>query len=247
MTALLRLEIARMVRNMRFLVFTLVFPAGFYLLYTEMFRAQIRLAGTTWAGYYMVSMAVFGAVGAALGTLGTRLAAERAGGWVRLLRASPLAAAHYVGAKLAAAVIAAVPATLLLLLLGALVNHVALTAGTWLGLFLFVIAGAVPFAALGLLLGYLFDSESAQAGQVLIWLALSLLGGLWMPLEAMPKVFSEIALYLPTFRAADLARLALGAASRPALQDIAVLLAYTLGLGALAWWRYRSDAEREYA
>ena len=208
-----------------------MFPAGFYLLYTEMFGAQIRLAGTTWAAYYMVSMAVFGAVGAALSTLGTRLAAERAGGWVRLLRTSPLVAAHYVGAKLAAAVIAAVPATVLLLCLGALVNHVALAASAWVGLFWIVIAGSVPFAALGLVLGYLFDSESAQAGQVLIWLALSLLGGLWMPLQAMPKVFSEIALYLPTFRAADLARFAVGAASRPALQDIAVLLAYTIGLG----------------
>ncbi len=244
--ALLRLELTRMLRNTRLVVFTLAFPAGFYLLYTQMYGAQLHLGGTTWGGYYMVSMAVFGAIGAALGTLGTRLAAERAGGWVRLLRTTPLTAGSYVAAKLAAAVLAAVPATLLLLVLGALVNHVALTVSAWIELTLIVVAGAIPFAALGLLLGYLFDSESAQAGQVLIWLALSLLGGLWMPLQAMPKVFSQIALYLPTFRAADLARLCVGAATRPALQDIAVLLAYTLGLGALAWWRYRSEAQREY-
>jgi len=245
--ALLRLELTRLLRNTRLLVFTLVFPAGFYLLYTQMYSAQMRLQGTTWASYYMVSMAVFGAVGAALSTLGTRLAAERAGGWVRLLRTTPLGAVSYVGAKLMAAVLAAVPATLLLMLLGALVNHVALTASAWLELFLIVVACSIPFAALGLLLGYLFDSESAQAGQVLIWLVLSLLGGLWAPLQAMPKVFSEIALYLPTFRAADLARLAVGAAAQPILQDIAVLLAYTLVLGAAAWWRYQSDAQREYA
>lgn len=246
MIALLRLEMLRMRRNVRLMVFTMVLPAGFYLLYTQMYGGQTRLSSTTWASYYMVSMAVFGAIGAALSMLGTRLAAERAGGWSRLLRTTPLGGVNYILAKLCAALAAAAPATLLMMLLGALVNHIGLSFGAWAQLFGLVMAGAVPFVMLGLMLGYLFDSESAQAGQVLIWLALSLLGGLWEPLRFMPKVFSQIALFLPSFRAADLARASIGASSQPGLQNVLVLAAWGLILGAVAFWRFRTDTQREY-
>jgi len=247
MTGLLRLEFTRMLRNVRFMVFFLIFPAGFYLMFTQMYNAQLHFAGSTWGDYYMVSMATFGAIGSTLSTLGVRVAAERGGGWVRLLRTTPLAPAQYVLAKLIAAVVAAIPATALLMLLGGLVNHAALTLGAWAEFLGLVVGISIPFAALGLLLGYLFDSESAQAAQVVIWLALSELGGILTPLESLPKVFHTIALYMPTFRAADLVRLSVGSASRSPLQDAAVLLLYAIVLGGLAWLRYRRDAQREYA
>ena len=48
-----------------------------------------------------------------------------------------------------------------------------------------MIVGALPFAALGLLLGYLFDANSAQGGMMITYFALAILGGLWVPVTNM--------------------------------------------------------------
>ena len=193
MLRLLRLELLRMVRNSPYLIFVLALPAGFYLLYTHMYNAGGTLGHTTWGAYSMVSMAVFGGIGAALNTLGTRFAAERTSGWTRLLRTTPLSAGAYVSAKIAAAMLSAIPAIALLLLLGGAVNGIALPMGTWVAIGGLVLLGVLPFAALGLVLGFLFDSSAAQPVQVILWLALSMLGGLWTPLKFLPAVFSRIA------------------------------------------------------
>lgn len=247
MAGFLRLEFLRMLRNVPYMVFVLALPSGFYLLYTRIFNASGPMGHITWGAYYMVAMAVFGGIGAALNALGTRLAAERSGGWTRLLRTTPLSAGEYVVAKLALAVLSSVPAIVLLLLLGGLVNHIALPFGTWMEIALWVVVGAIPFAALGLLLGLVFDASAAQPVQVILWLSLAMLGGLWTPLSVLPSVFSRIAPWLPSFRAADLAWGVLRAGNEGALQDIAVLLAYTIVLGLLAALRYRRDEQREYA
>ncbi len=239
MLSLLWIEILRVTRNVRVLLFTVALPAALYLLYTVMYGAQMSIGSTDWAAYLMVSMAVFGGAGAALSTLGTRLAVERSGGWTRLLRTTPLTAAQYVGAKLVVSVLAAIPAIALLMLLAALADHVGLSVREWLSILGFSVLGVVPFSALGLLLGYLFDAESAQAGQTIVWLAISLLGGLWVPVQAMPATLRQMAPYFPTYRAADLVRSVLGAGLRPVGQDLLVLLAYTIVLGVLAAWRYR--------
>ena len=68
-----------------------------------------HIAGTTWRTYFMVSMASFGAMVAALNAGGTRLAAERASGWTRQLRVTPLPAWSYVSTKIAASMVIVLP------------------------------------------------------------------------------------------------------------------------------------------
>lgn len=246
MAALIRIEFLRLWRNPRLVFFTMILPGGFYLAYTSVFSGSGAFEGTTWGAYYMVSMAVFGGIGATLSLLGSRLSAERAGGWTKLLRATPLSPAAYIVSKITVAILGAAPAILLLYLLAILSGHVSLPIGTWLSLFGWMIVGAIPFAALGLVLGYLFDSESAQAGQTIIWLALAFLGGLWQPLRVMPKLMQEIAKWLPTYRAAELSWSTLGGGAQYA-QDILILAAYTVVFGVIAMFLYRRDSQREYA
>lgn len=246
MSSMVRIELLRLWRNPRLLFFTMILPGGFYLLYTSIYSGMRAFEGTTWAAYYMVSMAVFGGIGATLSTLGTRLSAERAGGWTKLLRATPLSPAAYVLAKVLVAILGEIPAVLLLFVLAATQGQVALTFATWSAILGWTIAGTVPFAALGLLIGYLFDSQSAQAGQTIIWLALAFLGGLWQPVASMPSGMQDVAKWLPTYRAADLAWSTLGGNPNYG-QDILILLAYTIVFGAVAAILYRRDSQREYA
>ena len=87
--AFLRFEVLRLMRNVRYVGITVGFPVIFYALFLHNEHPTARIAGTNWKTYFMVSMASFGAMVAALNAGGTRLAAERSSGWTRQFCASP--------------------------------------------------------------------------------------------------------------------------------------------------------------
>jgi ABC-2 type transport system permease protein len=182
---------------------------------------------------------VYGSIGAAMSQT-VPIATERRTGWVRQLRVTPLPAAAYVTGKLAAALLATVPALMLMAAAGIVVNHVALGAADVVRLVATLAVGSLPFAALGVLLGYLLDVESAQGGMVLTFFALAVLGGLFVPLDAFPDALATIGRILPSGHLAAIGRATL-AGRAPDLGDIAVLIAWTVVLCTLAAWRYRAD------
>jgi ABC-2 type transport system permease protein len=235
----LRFEVRRLLRDRRYVIFTIALPLGIYLLYTHTGGQDARVNGTAVATYLMVSMAAYGAMGGAIGATGGRLAAERDSGWVRQLRATPLPAHGYVTVKLLAALLLALPAVLLVALTGALVNGVHLEAARWAELIGLLWIGTLPFAALGILLGYLLDASSAQPVMLGVYMALAVLGGLWAPLDTLPAGMRTLAHALPSYHFADLGwRTVAGAA--PTATDALALAGWAVLFGALALWRYRA-------
>lgn len=243
------LEVRRTVRNPRYIIFTIGFPVGFYLIFTSIFGAAITGSGPAalaFSAEYMVAMAVYGIIGASLNGNGVQLATERASGWSRQLRVTPLAPAAYVLGKAATAMLVALPALLLVALLGGVVHHVQMSAAHWAAFLIGTWLGSIPFAALGILLGYLLDSQSAQSGTMIVYLGLSLLGGLWFPVQVMPHVMQDIARWLPSYHLASLGWNAvqghwLGSG------HLEVLALYTVIFGILAMRRYRRDEAQERA
>jgi ABC-2 type transport system permease protein len=239
--AYLRLEVRRSLRNRRYLVFTIAFPVMLYVLYTAVLPAagNEQIDGLAWPLYFLVSMAAYGAMGAAM-SQAAPIAIERRQGWARQLRVTPLSGPAYVAAKVVSAVALTVPALFLVVLAGILVNHVHLGAGTMLLVIGALALGSLPFAALGLLIGYLLDADSAQGGMVLTFFTLAILGGLFAPLSAFPAALATIGNVLPSSHLAALGR-ALAAGRAPDGIDLVVLAAWTLTLGTVAAWRYVAD------
>ncbi|HEY6570533.1 MAG TPA: ABC transporter permease [Candidatus Limnocylindrales bacterium] len=239
--AYLRLEVRRSLRNRRYLVFTIVFPVMLYVLYTAILPATASgpVAGLPWDVYFLVSMAAYGAIGAAM-SQAAPIATERRAGWARQLRVTPLPGIAYVAAKAASAMLLTVPALALVGLAGQVVNHVDIGVGTWVAVIVALAIGSLPFAALGLLLGYLLDAESAQGGMVLSFFSLAILGGLFAPLEAFPAGLATIGRVLPSYHFANLGR-SVVAGQLPDPTDIAVIAAWAVGLGVAAAWRYAAD------
>lgn len=241
-----QLELRRASRNRRYLMTAVIFPVMFYALFTGVLQGggadPTAGGGLVWKTYYMVSMAAYGAIGAALGGA-IVIATERRSGWTRLLRTTPLPPAGYVAGKLIVSYLVTLPSVGLVLLAGAVLNHVALAPATWAQIYVSLIIGALPFAALGLLLGYVFDANSAQGGMTITYFALAILGGLWVPVSNMAGILVTIADVLPSYHLANLGWQAL-AGGGPDLVDIGILAAYTVGLGALVLWRYRADELR---
>ena len=243
--AYLRLEVRRQLRNRRYVVFTIGFPVLLYVLYTAILPATSEsgtVGGVRWTAYFLVSMAAYGAMAASVSQAGA-IAAERASGWTRQLRVTPLPSIGYVLTKLVGAVILTVPSLVLVSVAGIAVNHVDLQPITWIEVVAALAIGSIPFAALGILLGYLLESDSAQAGSTLTFFGLAIFGGLFAPVSSFPDTLATIAHVLPSFHLAQLGwRIVAG--QLPDAVDILVLAGYAIVIGGLAIWRYRAAERR---
>jgi ABC-2 type transport system permease protein len=197
----LRLEVRRILRNRRTAVFTLVMPVIFYFSFGVTQRDPAARA------YVMISLAVYGAVVAATSS-GAAVSVERASGWSRQLRLTPLLPGSYVVMKvLAALTISALP-ILVQFAVGA-VTGVRMDALVWVLAGIVAWLGSVTFAALGLALGYLLPSENVMQFVGVILTALAFLGGLFIPISQYSHTMQDVAHWTPAYGVGSLARHAL--------------------------------------
>ena len=143
----LRTEIRRALRSPRYFFFVIGMPVGLFLLFASLYgdESQDGVSGKAWL---MVSMSVFGAMGAAV-SVGGRIAGERQVGWTRQLRLTPLPGWAYVAAKAGTALLVAVPALVLVYAVGAAAEGVRLPAGHWAAAAGWSLLALAPFIASG--------------------------------------------------------------------------------------------------
>jgi ABC-2 type transport system permease protein len=236
-----RYELLRTLRNRRFLLLTLIFPLTLYFIVAGP-RASAHVEGTslTWALYYMTGLAAFGTMSGMLSS-GARIASERAAGWNRQLRITPLSPFAYFRAKVLTAYMMAAISMVALFAAGVSLG-VDLSAAEWLKLIGLMLVGLVPFAALGITLGHLLTPDSigpAMGGGISL---LALLGGTWFPLGHSGFLF-HLAQYLPSYWLVQASHVALGGAAWPAMGWI-VIAVWTLVLSRVAQRAYRRDTGR---
>jgi ABC-2 type transport system permease protein len=238
-TYYLRLEFYRMIRDARYLALAIGAPIGFYLLFATLFGGQPTLPGQLDGNTeIMVAMAAYGAIWAVLSATGPRISAEREIGWFRQVRAMPVPASSVLIAKVTASLALALPALILVDATGAIFKGVRLDAWQWIAMTGSMWVGVIPFAALGLAIGYAVSADASFALSYGIYVAMSAVGGLWVPPTVLPAGMLSVAHALPSYQLADLGwRIAGGHA--PHLAGVAVLLAWAAGAGGLAVLAYR--------
>lgn len=235
MATYLLLEVRRSLRNVPFLLYTIGFPACFYLLFTQVFGDG---SARGWSAQYMVSMALYGSMGTGLTGVGARIAVERTRGWTRTLALTPLRPAGYLAVKFGSALLLTVPVIVLIMALGALVDGVRLPAGTWASLMPLIWLASLPFTALGIAVGYSLRDEVANGVSVVLLFALSIGGGLWMPVQLFPDWLAGVARALPSFQGAQLAWRVLDG-RQPFGPQALIFLGWLIALLVLAGWRFR--------
>lgn len=196
-------EILRTLRNRRFIIFSMLMPIIFYFIFTSTVGDNMQVQGIEWKAYYLMSMTAFGIIGTNLITMGVRFAQERAQGWTRLLRIAPLRSSVYLLSKMISQSILNLSTIVIMFTVGGLAKGIELTPAQWLlcGLWLWI--GALPFMALGTLIGTLKSAEVVQVIANILYMGLAVLGGLWMPITIMPSFIQQLAKFLPSYRYAQ--------------------------------------------
>ncbi|WP_297905517.1 ABC transporter permease [Metallibacterium sp.] len=228
-------EFLRLLRAPGASVPMLAFPAMFYLLFGVMFGHH----GVQQATYVLGSMAAFGVMAPGLFGFGVVVAIERERGLLALKRALPVPPGAYLAAKMVMAMLFAALIFVILAVLAAVIGGVRLAPTQWLALALVMVLGVLPFCAIGLLVGTWVSAQAAPAIANLIYLPMSFLSGLWVPLAAMPHVLQQLAPLWPAWYLGRLSLRAVGMAHAPLGPPIAALLLFTAVFFVLAVRRLR--------
>jgi ABC-2 type transport system permease protein len=245
--AFARFEVARLLGSWKFLAITVGFPVIFYMLFLRNERAGTIVDGAVpWRVYLMVSMCSFGALVGALNAGGSRLSTERASGWARQLRVTPIPAWSYVTTKVAASMLVILPVVVLVELVGMAFGGVHLAPLSWAELTGLLWVTALPFAILGIFVGFMVNADTAYPVVTALMFVLGYFGGLFNPVSHMPHVLQTTARLLPSFHQTSIG-LALLDGRGLGIEDALVLVAYSLVLGGAIVWKHRVEEARGLA
>ena len=227
-------ESLRMLRSPAFAIPFLLLPVPVYLFFGVMLAGPAVAKHPSAANYLFSGFSVFAVMGPSLFGAGCALALERDAGFLKLKRALPAPDGAYLIAKMVMSMLFAALAMTSMLAAAILADTVSLSIGQQLIMTLVMIVGAVPFCAIGLLIGSYMSGSSAPALINIVFLPMLWLSGIFIPL---PKFLEKWAVIWPAFH---LNQVALGSAGVSEFTFInplisaAVLAGVTVLFGGLA-------------
>ena len=230
------LEAKRQWRNREILIFRLGLPTAIYLI----LNAANGDTPPTSPGGRMVAIAALAAVISGLAA-GPSLGEERANGWLRQLRTTPLRPSAAVAAKIVVAMSFALPAIALVAAAAGLVGDNQGTALGWaesIKLVGLMWLATTPITAVGALIGLTFGGEAAHGATTLAFVVLWLAGGIFTPPSQMPDLLAAISRALPSWGVVQVGE-SVAAGRSLSASALVVLAAWTVGAGALAALAWR--------
>ena len=240
-------EFLKYLRLRVYTISVLSFPVMFYVLFGLVLNANQSIAGTRVSVYLIPSYGTFGVIAASLFATAAGLAADRGLGWLQVKRASPMPPFAYFTAKLFTSVVFSTVVVLALFALGIAFGGVRMVCWKFAELLATLVAGSIPFSAMGLALGYFTGPNSAPPTINLIYLPMSFCSGLWVPFMFLPNVVQKIALVLPPYHLSQLALGVVGSGTHEsALGHWKVLAAFTMICLGVARIGFQRDQEKMY-
>lgn len=229
----LRFEIQQLLRTPVFLIMTLALVAFLPLLKLLGIRGDAAIES-------MVSICGLTLFTVVIDRLGKRVAVERSEKWLKLLKVTCLPPYIHIAAKIATALLICTVSVLLAFILGHWQLEIDANFSLWTNLFLVLIVGVIPFAILGLTLGYLLNPKSADSilGLSLIIIPVAC-GAFTFP---MPNYLQDAITLLPFYHYKESILWAAGLDYDKQISLHLLWLVWaTVVFGAIALWSYRRE------
>lgn len=219
-----KLEVIRMCRNPYYIFWVLLMPMMFYIIYTKILNTEIP-GKALWDKQFLMSVAIFSVMGSAIMTFGLRLVQERSQGWTVFMRTVPVSNLNYFSSKMAGQTLVHLGSIAMIFTAGKFLNGISMSYAEWLMCSVWLMAGSLPFLAIGVLIGLMKKVDTASGLANLVFIVLAVTGGITMPLDAFPAPIRFLSSWLPVQNyGAGAWKIVNG--SMPELKNIAVLTSY---------------------
>lgn len=229
-----------------FSVTSLALPVVFFTFFGLRFAPLTDASGFSVGAYLLASFGAYSVGQVMVYSFGIGVAAERALKQDLLMRATPLPPVIHLLARVLNALLFAFVSLVVLIAYGVVVGGVRQDLGVWATIVWRLLAGSLPFIALGFAIGYTAGTNAAPALANLIYLPLSFASGLFIPISQLPSFVQQVAPYLPTYHYGQLAWSAVGAPSESVATSLGWLAAYTVLFLALAVRGYRREEQQKF-
>ncbi|HEY0384223.1 MAG TPA: ABC transporter permease [Candidatus Elarobacter sp.] len=239
--AYVRTDLRAIMRVPAFLVPTLAFPVLLYVFFGLPYAHDPQTAAVLMASY-----AAYGVLGVAIFQFGVNIANERGTSWERFVRLLPAPIGIRMTSRMITASVFAIATAVCVVACALLFGHARPSIIGVVSLFVVLLAAGIPFTLLGIALGYWSSPKGAVPLANLIYLPLSLAGGLWIPPAFLPKIIKAVSPYMPTRHFGELVWAAVLAQPIP-LASCAWLAGYSVLFGAIAYFGFRREQARRYA
>jgi len=233
----IRLELLRLIRSPAFALPMFVLPVALYLLFAFAVAGEQAAKDPDAARFMFAGFSLMAVTMAAVFATCPSLALERELGLLTLKRAQPAPPGAWLTAKIVAGVVTGAIAYAPILVVTAVSGQVMLSAGQLAAMSAVLIAGAIPFCALGLMVGALASGTAAPAYAHLLYLPGLYLSGVFFPL---PQSMHFQAPFWPQFHLNQLVFAAGGVAKFRWISPemaFAVMLGFTVLCSGIAMWR----------
>jgi ABC-2 type transport system ATP-binding protein len=172
--------------------------------------------------------------------LGKRIAVERSEGWLKLLRTTPLPPVAYIVAKIGTALLLCTVSLILIFVLASWQLQITGDPSSWLVIFICLILGIIPFAILGLALGYLIAPRSADSILSLSLIVVPLTCGAYQISDL--KIVQNLMVLSPVYHYRELVFWAAQLNHDNQIFLHLLWLIWSLGVfGLIATWSYQRD------
>jgi len=184
-------------RNFSFQFFSILMPAGFYLLFTK-----VMVSGAVPMRFnlqYMASMIVYSGTINALFGIAQILMHDREQGLLQWLQLTPTGVKTYY---LSIGLWSMVMNALAIVVLGGLAvvfNQVSLTVGQWATIVGVALIGQLPTMLIGVLVSFINRAETLSVVSNLITFPMAIISGLWWPMAMLPSWLQPIGKLMPTY------------------------------------------------
>ncbi|WP_026406409.1 ABC transporter permease [Actinomyces gerencseriae] len=236
---LLLLEIRRRLRNRRSVIFSVLLPVAFFLMFTTTDYSSTPYGNGNVVANMMIGMALYGALMTTTGA-GAAVSTERASGWSRQLRLTPLKPIAYIATKTIVGMLISALAIGAVYACGPL-RHAQMPAKVWISSALIIWFGSLVFVAFGLFVGYLLPSDNAMQVVGPLMALLAFLGGMFIPLTP-GSTMDRIGSLTPMYGLHNLALWPMGGENFSWGWVVNVLTWLAVFLGGAAWRMGRDTA-----
>ncbi|WP_342542391.1 ABC transporter permease [Paenisporosarcina sp. FSL H8-0542] len=193
-----KIEGLRIFRNPYYLFWSLFMPIVFYVIFTKIMNTDVP-DRELWNAHFLMSITTFSVMGSAIMTLGIRMVQEQSQGWTTFMKVTPLSGMVYFLSKMLGQTMIHVLSIVVLFVAGVLINGVSLPAMDWIMCGLWILLGSIPFLGIGVLVGTMKKVETASGVSNMVYMLLAITGGMWMPMEVLPKTIQTLGSWLPAY------------------------------------------------
>lgn len=193
-----KIEGLRIFRNPYYLFWSLFMPIVFYVIFTKIMNTDVP-DRELWNAHFLMSITTFSVMGSAIMTLGIRMVQEQSQGWTTFMKVTPLSGMVYFLSKMLGQTMIHVLSIVVLFVAGVLINGVSLPAMDWIMSGLWILVGSIPFLGIGVLVGTMKKVETASGVSNMVYMLLAITGGMWMPMEVLPKTIQTLGSWLPAY------------------------------------------------